>query len=373
MNVEEYEKAINDVIWLAGCVMNETIPDRDRLDRTDLSLLYNAANKHMLTAIVGYALEKAGIYDERFVQAKAKSIRKITVMEIDKQRLFERFEEEKIRYMPLKGAVIKDYYPSVGLRQLSDYDIWFDRAYAEKVRKIMTELGFTCEHFGENNHDVYFKQPVSNFEMHTFLFNEMHKTELFKYYENIDSKLIKDEGNAYGYHFSNEDLYIYLTAHEYKHFSRRGTGLRSVLDTYLFLKRFGSQLDMEYVKAEAAKLDIAEFERKSRSLAMDLFVGNDLSEENKEMLRYIVFSGTYGTLQNKLENHVLEYGGGSGGKRRFLLRRLFPTMKEIKKYYPSFYKYKILIPFLPFYKSVEAMTVKRKQTKEKLKILKNIK
>ena len=32
------------------------------------------------------------------------------------------------------------------------------------------------------------------------------------------------EGSRYGYHFSDEDFYLYMLAHEYKHFSGSGTG-----------------------------------------------------------------------------------------------------------------------------------------------------
>ena len=72
-----------------------------------------------------------------------KSIRKITAMEIDKKQLFERLEQEKIWYMPLKGTIIKDLYPSIGMRQMSDFDILFDKEYAEIVRDILLDLGFS--------------------------------------------------------------------------------------------------------------------------------------------------------------------------------------------------------------------------------------
>ena len=190
MTKQEYQSTINDVIYLAGCVVNDKTPDKERAEKMDLDQLYQAANKHMLTAIVSYALKSAGISNEKFHQAWAKSIRKVTAMEIDKELLFQEMEKEKIWYMPLKGTVIKDLYPSIGLRQMSDFDILFDKAYAEKVRDILLGLGFSCENFGEESHDVYFKQPVSNFEMHTALFRKTHKKEIFEYYHDVKSPII---------------------------------------------------------------------------------------------------------------------------------------------------------------------------------------
>lgn len=46
---------------------------------------------------------------------------------------------------------------------------------------------------------------------------------------------------------------IYMIAHEYKHFSKGGTGLRSLLDTYVFLRHCDETLDKEYVESELKK------------------------------------------------------------------------------------------------------------------------
>ena len=373
MTKEEYRKAIDGVIYLSGCAVNGTIPDKKRIEGFDPEQLRKAANKHFLTAIVCYALETAGIRDHNFYQAKMKSIRKITAMEIDKKKLFERLEQEKIWYMPLKGTIIKELYPSIGMRQMSDFDILFDKEYAESVRDILLDLGFSCKHFGKGNHDVYFKQPVSNFEMHTGLFGQSNKPEIYQYYKNVKDCLIKDEDNNFGYHFRNEDLYIYLTAHEYKHFSGRGTGLRSLLDIYVFWQKLGSQLDEEYISSEMKKLGISDFEQQNRSLALHLFGGSELTEQDCKMLEYVIFSGTYGTFQNSIENRVKKNGGGEKGKRAYIRNKLFMPLESVKKYYPFYYKHKALLPVLFFYRIGKAVTVKQGKTKRILKILKEIK
>ena len=273
-------------------------------------------------------------------------------------------EQEKIRYAPLKGIIIKELYPSIGLRQMSDFDILFDSKYSQKVRDIMLELGFSCESFGKHNHDVYFKQPVSNFEMHTGLFSEMINVEIFYYYKDIKERLIKDEDNNFGYHFRNEDLYIYLTAHEYKHFSESGTGLRSVLDTFVFWQKYGSQLDKEYISAETEKLGISDFEQQNRLLALHLFGDGELTEQDREMLEYVIYSGTYGTLQNSIENSVKKNGGGKKGKRIYIINKLFLPLNIVKEVYPFYYKHKLLLPVLFFYRIGKALTIKRSITKK---------
>ena len=87
------------------------------------------------------------------------------------------------------------------------------------------------------------------------------------------------------------------------------------------------------------------------------------------MLEYIFFSGTYGNINNKVENKVEKFGGGKKGRRKYLMSRLFIPMSEIKAYYPFFYKHKILLPGLFFYRLGRAVTVSRKKTKAQIRIL----
>ena len=133
MTKEEYHKVIDELIYLSGCVVNGNVPAKEHVASVNLEHLYTAASKHNLCAIVGYALESAGVSDNSFIQAKAKAIRKVAAMEIDKELLFERFEQEKIWYLPLKGTIVKELYPSIGLRQMADFDILY--YMTEDIRK----------------------------------------------------------------------------------------------------------------------------------------------------------------------------------------------------------------------------------------------
>lgn len=60
-------------------------------------------------------------------------------------------------YLPLKGIIMKDYYPSVGMRQMSDNDILFDADAWERMEKHMISEGYKAEYVGKGNHDVYHK------------------------------------------------------------------------------------------------------------------------------------------------------------------------------------------------------------------------
>ena len=370
---EEYTEAIHDVIYLCACAVNETIPDRNRTKEMNLEFLYKAAQKHSLTAAVAYALESVGIKDHAFEQAKAKSIRKITLMEFEKTRLFERLEEKGIWYAPLKGCIVKELYPSIGMRQMSDFDILYDKDHSAELQEIMLSLGFTCEESGKGHQDVYYKQPVCNFEMHTKLFSEWHNKEIYAYYSSVKDRLIRNENDRYGYHFNINDFYIYLIAHEYKHYIQGGTGIRSLLDTYVLWQKCAHEFDHNYIQKECMKMGIDDFEHKNKQLALRLFSGDTLNKDDQEMLDYIILSGTYGTLQNHLKNEVSNNGGGKIGKYRVIRDKFFLPMSVIKDKYPFVYRHKILLPGLFLYRIGQALTVYRKATLKKIILFRKIK
>lgn len=370
MTREEYQAAVDNMIYLVSCAVKETIPDRERVESMLLTNLYTVADYHLLTSAVAFALESAGIFDPSFAQAKAKAIRKIALMDAEMAEIFSKMEEAGIWYMPLKGTVLKDYYPQFGMREMADHDILFDASRADDVKDIMIGMGYDVEHFGTSNHDCYFKEPVCNFEMHRALFGAGYDQTFQEYYHNIENRLV---GDGYEKHFTPEDFYIYMIAHEYKHYSIGGTGLRSLLDAYVYLQKV--KLNMAYVTVETERLGIAEFETSNHSLAQHLFSGEELTETEREMLKYILSSGTYGTFLHRVENKMRK---NQWGKIRYALSRFFvPMSKKNEEYntlssaYPVFYKYKILLPLLPFYRVLRGL--KSGKLLAELKALKNAK
>ncbi|MBQ4312285.1 MAG: nucleotidyltransferase family protein [Oscillospiraceae bacterium] len=362
MTEEQTRRAAQDLIYLAGCAVDEKKPDLKKVGDTDA--VYAFASRHMLTAAASFALESAGQKDQRSDKAIAKALKRKIIFDMAYAQIKAELEKAGIWYMPLKGTVLQDFYPKAGMREMADHDILFDVDRADDVKAMMESLGFKAEHFGSGNHDCYYKAPVLNFEMHRSLFSTSHDEKLYGYYCDIGRRLI---GEGCEKHFSPEDFYLYMTAHEYKHYSGSGTGLRSLLDTYVYLQK--QELDMVYVTAEAEKLGIADFEAANRSLAQHLFSGGALTAAEKEMLGYILSSGTYGTFINSVSNKLRK---NRWSKARYMLYRFFvPVSPKNKDYsmfageYPFFYKHKILLPLLPLYRTVRGLRSGRLKTELK--------
>ena len=328
-------------------MLNNSVPKSDLLEKMDLSQIYTVAKAHSLTAITAYALESAGIKDERFRQEKAKAIRKNAAMNIEREKILSELEKAGIWYMPMKGIILQELYPKFGMRQMCDNDILFDKVQVDVIKSIMNSLGFDMEH-DDSGHDLAFtKKPISNFELHTELFGIGHDEKMNYYYEDVKSRLLKDTNNKYGFHFSNDDFYIFMIAHEYKHFNLGGTGLRSLIDTYVYIKKYSSSLDWIYISCELKKLGIHDYENNSRKLAFDLFDDIQLCNEEKKLLDYYIFSGTYGNTENSINNNLKKY---NGNKVKYVIDRIILPMEIVKKSYPIFYNNLLLLPLLPLYR-----------------------
>ena len=360
-----------DLLYLLGCGVNEKMPSdafiktfQENYHGEKMEDLYKMGHGHFVDALAGTVLKRAGIkLIPIWEQSIGKAIRKTILFDQERAKIFSYMDQQGIWYMPLKGVVLKDYYPSVGMRQMSDNDILFDKSYAKDICDYMVSCGYFVESFGEANHDVYQKAPVYNFEMHTSLYGAGHNEKWVKYYDTVKERLIKDE-KGFGYHFSEEDFYVYIVSHTFRHFEGSGTGIRSLLDLYVYLNKSGDTLDFDYIDKQCEILEISAFEKENRVLCKKVFQMNDslveagaggfrdaLSADENRMLYYYMTSGAYGFAERRITNCLNDYRKkyGSVSKVVYVANRLFPG-KEHYSHFPILEKYPWLIPFYLVYR-----------------------
>ena len=375
MTQEKIRQTSEDMLYLIACILHEVTPDEKKVSDMDLEYLYQVSDFHTLTAIVCMALEKTDAFDKlkselkrKWQEAKNKAIRKNILLDVERIKLLSWMEEKEIWHMPLKGSILKEFYPKVGMRQMSDNDILFDKDYRSNVWEYMIANGYEASH-GVND-DVYKKLPVYNFELHVSLFGELHNSDWTNYYENIKSKLILTDVTSYEYHFTDDDFYIYMMVHGYKHYDGGGIGIRSLVDCYVYNKIKGNVLNREYIEGELEKLGISLFEKETRILAEKLFSNPNqislktLTMREQEILEYYIFSGTYGTKENlvrkKLENiNSNEETASIKTKGKYLAKRVFPDRKMMKCWcemnYPFFVKHGRLMPIAYIWRIVHGI------------------
>lgn len=358
-----------DLVYLTACGLRGTVPDAQRVESMDLEAVFALAREHSMAAVSAYAMEsfcKANAGHpaaqnpviKPWVQDKLQAIRKNLLLDMEREAILADLEQMGCWHMPLKGVFMQQLYPRAGMRQMSDNDILIDPAFRKTVEKRMLDNGYEVSTDGRDIHDEFKKKPVYNFEMHAALVPRQHSDIRADYYQNVKERLIQDQADKHSYHFSDEDFYIFMTVHAAKHYETSGTGVRSLMDTFVYLQQKGETLDRAYLDRELETLQLTQYEGATVLLANKLFgTGEALSQAETNLFLYHVSAGTYGKYDTKISNGLRRMAGNDQKitvwvKIKYSLRRLFPPVSFYADYAPLAYRYKILIPFVAVYRLI---------------------
>ena len=385
---------VEQMVYLIACALHDVTPDKGALEGLDLASLYSLANTQSLAAMICMALETTDIFEsaapeivKRWKDAKDKVIRKNILLDAERAQILREMDKAGIWYLPLKGIVLQELYPKFGMRQMADNDILYDAAFRTQLKKFMLGRGYEAaslpENIAKHAHDAYEKPPIYNFEMHTALFGLSYNPAWTDYYADVKKRLVSDSTENHAFHFTDEDFYIYVSTHACKHYQEMGNGLRMLVDAYVLNWKKGSTWDWEYIHSELKELGIANFEEQIRLLAEKLFGSarpfslTELSKPELEMLFYCIGSGTFGTIQNRVNNemkklHPVEKPITKRVKLRYYLYRLFPGREWCRAHYPFFYRHPLLLPFLWIYRIVHDVWIERKNILNEIRTIKNM-
>ena len=346
MDKELYLKNLKDYLHLLSLYFNKQEASDFKIDDSNISFFINLSKKHSLAALFYKVCKDTKVdikeeYLKVLEQYYFSNVQKHVLFDKERKELFEFCTNNRIPYLPLKGIILKHYYPDPYTREFADNDIWFAKDKDELIKKFFVDRGYEVELYRKSNHDVYLKKPCLNFEMHRYLFGETGDNEKIVNYFSKHFKVRVIAPLAFELYFMLDDFYVYYTAHSYKHFHIAGCGIRTLIDFYLFLKKNEENelLNFKYINKQLEKMDLVDFSNQISTLALKVFDEKELSNEEMETLLFIASSGTYGTLENRVNKGVKEKG-----KTKYLMSRIFPPYRYYKSAYPWAYKVPILIP-----------------------------
>ena len=381
---EELKNAGRYLIGLIHCSFHGEVP-KEKPEKCSWELVFRLAKSNSVESTASPAIQRYGQEIPEGIAKEWKAAQNQTIyrqlrFDLEREQILMKMAEAGLSVLPLKGIYVAGYYPFPGMRWMCDNDIlygyvesdpeggyrfrgqteqeqnnWNKKAEKE-LQKIMEELGYKAEHLG-GAHDVYQKEPFFNFEMHHRLAEADSITG--EYYQNPWKCAKQNDKNKQFYYFSDEDEYIYLITHAYKHFAHAGCGIRTLADEYAILSK-KTELDWKYVKTELEKLELDTFEEKLRATAQNAFSEKgELRCEDWEMIFYMLGCGTYGTTGNMIRNRLKEtkknLREGEDVRQSYMKERVWISEAKMKEFYPFFYRHKIFRVFLPVYRVIKGM------------------
>ena len=310
-----------------------------KLSDEELRSLYKLSKSHDLAHIVGDALVKNdligdGEIKDRFKNQIMVSFYRYGRMNYELNRLKKVLNEAKIPYVPLKGALIRDYYPEPWMRTSCDIDILVhEEQVGNAARIIVDKLGYTCDK--NSYHDISMKSDSGvHLELH-------HSIKECK--DNIDSLLAECWSYAsvyedFEYRFSNEFFLFHQFAHASYHFLGGGCGVRPFIDIFLLERKLG--FDREALDDMLEKTGIKKFAYAASDLSAVWFGDGSYNDVTRRVERFIISGGVYGNADNSMAVSQQTEKGRIG----YVLHRIWLPYEMLCTVYPRLRGRRILQP-----------------------------
>ncbi len=340
-------KKVSDIMLslLASEVCSAPFPEGIEKEFNDkiLAALFKISKLHDMAHIVSYALEKKGILPEGEIAEQFKNEHLMAFFRCQKQvfeleRICCALEEAKIKHIPLKGSVLREFYPENWLRTSCDIDILVEKSEIKRAAEVLKKK-IGAKYDGESRHDIaFYTDNKIKLELHYGLVadnrNYKFEEELLKVWDYV--KPYKDW--KYRYLLTDEMFYLYHIAHIAIHFKEGGCGVKPLLD--LFLMERNMSFDEEKRQELLTNSGLLKCSEAIKSLSEVWFGGKEPTEQAEKMADYILIGGVYGSVANRiiLQNEL------EVGKGRYLLSRIFLPYERLKYQYPVLQKYKWLYP-----------------------------
>ncbi len=339
-------------------------------DGISWELIYEISKNHSITNLIAYPIadNSYNMSDELKDKFTKKLFERVFVTEnqnAEIDRLVTAFEANDISYMPLKGLVLQNLYPSCDMRSMVDADILIKCEEYGKIAEIMQNLGYSFA--GESDHEYnFFKKPFIHIELHKHLIPSYNE-DMYAYFGNGWRSAKKCDGFCGRYELSTEDNFIYVLSHFAKHYRDGGIGIKHVIDIHLLCEKY-TNMDKDYLEQNLLKLNLYEFYRNVLHLIDAWFRGGEFDETVCDMTAYIVNSGNFGSIKNSMSASAIRENKTLDDAAKFkYIKSVFPAPAKMKKIFPVLNKAPYLMPVMWLWRVVRLVLFR----KEKISTLKN--
>lgn len=335
--------------------------EKENFTEDALNEVMKIAARHDIGYIVGTGITASGLCEkgsetyEKIKKLQMSAYFRYERMKYDMQEIAAAFSGAKIPFIPLKGAVIRKYYPDPLMRTSCDIDVLVKEEHLSAAAEALQNKGWRKDD-KINYHDISLFSPSNtHLELHFNLREHIPEIDavLDRVWEHIEpypeeegtaeksdtaKESADDAAGTYRYRQTDEFLMFHLLAHMSYHFVSGGCGLRSFADIFILREKLA--FDEEKLNALLCEGHIKDFYGQVLALIDVWFYGKPHTDLTRRMEKYVIDGGVYGTLTNRVSMEQAKHGG----KGKNLKQRIFMPYDKLKERYPVLVKHKWLTP-----------------------------
>ena len=310
-----------------------------------LNEVFELAKKHDMAHLAGQALSKLGVLGEDETSQKLKkcavqAVYRYVSMNSEYLRTCKELEKAKIPFIPLKGSVIRDWYPEPWMRTSGDIDIFIhDEDVQPAIRALTEALGYQFVHHAYYEYTLISASGV-HLELHSGTIERVDSEAKEAVLKTVWKTSVPENGWSYKRVLPDEMFYFYHVLHMAKHFAHGGCGIRPFLDLWILNHRMPG--DREKRDALLAQGELTRFAAAVETLTEVWFSGRQPDALSERVSAYILHGGVYGKGKNMI---AAKRSKGNGSLYSYVLYRLFPPYADMQVRYPILRKHKWLLPF----------------------------
>lgn len=339
------EKTLTNLMMLlrVGMGITELKDETAQYDPTIIGDVYRLAKYHDIAHIVANAVKKNKLECDAEIYAKLDKQFLLAMYRYQHQKhdlsvVTSAFEAAGIPHIPLKGSVLRAFYPAEWMRTGCDIDILVKPESLDAATSVLVDkCGYRKD--GKTSHDVQFFSPAgTHIELHFDLIedDEYGKDVVLDSFWDDASPV---SGMQYRLAVSDEMFYYYHIRHMAKHVVNGGCGIRPFIDIWVMNNRMPDKND-EQRKKLLLLGTYDKFESNANKLSEVWFAGAEHTEASAMLAGYLLGAGVYGNTENRVKSKTAK----QGSRLKYMLSRIFLSTKDLSTTYPRLEKQPWLMP-----------------------------
>lgn len=308
-------------------------PSMPPLDEDAAARLYKLSAAHDMAHLTGSALLRRKLLPDGSARNAFEKQIMLSVYRCETQRrelsqLRDTLNAAGVPFLPLKGTVLRTLYPEPWMRTSCDIDILVPEERVDAAAQLLAaQLGYTVG--DKDTHNVVLTAPGGVLlELHYRLLEDHCNATAAPLLDTVWDYADAPDG-AFEHTLRDEMFYLYHIAHMSKHFLVGGCGIRPFLDLWLLEHRVS--FDAARRDALLAQAGLLPFAVQARRLSEVWFGGAAHDDVTRELARYLLTGGVYGSRENLMHMRQLQLGG----RARYLLSRIWMPYGDLLRKYPA--------------------------------------